>query len=116
MSETNEAVREVLSRLGDRWSLEALAALREGPRRFTALQRALEGVSKRMLSLTVRGLERDGLVSRTALPGAPPRVDYALTPLGLALLEPALALARWAQAHQREMDDARRRFDQSARA
>ncbi len=108
------AVREVLSRVGDKWSVQVVAALRDGPRRFTELKRGVEGISQRMLTLTVRGLERDGLVTRTVQPTVPPRVDYALTRMGETLLEPVLALADWAQDNRMEIDEARRRFDRTA--
>src|SRR5437762_4634157 len=88
------AVREVLNRVGDKWSVQVIGVLGAGPRRFTELRKAIEGLSQRMLTLTVRGLERDGLVTRTFFPTIPPRVDYALTPLGRTLLEPVRALAK----------------------
>src|SRR5690242_18155078 len=97
------AVREVLSLVGDKWSVQVVGILGEGPRRFTELKRAIEGVSQRMLTLTLRGLERDGLVTRTVFPTVPPRVDYALTKLGETLLEPVLELAAWAGKHRVEI-------------
>ena len=85
-------VREVLTRVGDKWSVLAIVLLGDGAQRFSELQRAIEGISQRMLTLTLRGLERDGLVARTIYPTVPPRVDYALTPLGRTLLKPS---PRW---------------------
>lgn len=104
-------VREVLTRVGDKWSVLVIVLLGEGTKRFTELQRAIEGISQRMLTLTVRQLERDGLVQRTIYPTVPPRVDYALTPLGETLLEPVMALAAWANAHRQDIETARREFD-----
>lgn len=106
------AVREVLHRVGDKWSVLVIALLGEGTKRFSELKRATEGISQRMLTLTLRGLERDGLVTRTVFPTVPPRVDYALTPLGETLLEPVRALAAWAKTHRSEIQEARWRFDQ----
>src|SRR5260370_3117038 len=90
------AAREVLNRVGDKWSVLIVAMLGDGPRRFTELKRNIEGVSQRMLTLTLRGLERDGLGSRKVFPTIPPRVDYVLTSLGETLLEPARGLPAWA--------------------
>jgi DNA-binding HxlR family transcriptional regulator len=105
------AVREVLNRIGDKWSVLVIVLLRDGPKRFTELRRTIEGVSQRMLTLTVRGLERDGLVKRTVEPSIPPRVDYELTALGRTLLEPVMALAQWAQEHRVAIQQARQRYD-----
>jgi DNA-binding HxlR family transcriptional regulator len=105
------AVREVLNRIGDKWSVLVIVLLRDGPKRFTELRRTIEGVSQRMLTLTVRGLERDGLVKRTVEPTIPPRVDYELTALGRTLLEPVMALAQWAQEHRVAIQQARKRYD-----
>jgi DNA-binding HxlR family transcriptional regulator len=105
------ATREVLSRVGDKWSVFVIALLGEGPKRFGEIKRTIEGISQRMLTLTLRALERDGLVTRTVFPTIPPRVDYALTPLGATLLEPVRALAAWAQLHRQAIHDARDRFD-----
>lgn len=104
-------VSELLARVGDRWTMQVIAELGEGPRRFSELRRAIEGVSQRMLTLTLKNLERDGLVSRTVTPSAPPRVDYALTDLGRSMLAPVEALGQWAAAHIPAMDAARRRYD-----
>lgn len=105
------AVREVLNRVGDKWSILVVALLNDGPRRFSDLRRAIEGISQRMLTLTLKGLERDGLVTRTVFPTIPPRVDYALTRLGKTLLKPVLALASWADKNRFEIQEARDRFD-----
>lgn len=109
------AVREVLHRVGDKWSVLAIALLGEGPLRFNELRRSIEGVSQRMLTLTLRNLERDGLVTRTVFPEIPPRVEYALTRLGQTLLEPITALADWAAEHRTKIQDARTAFDGAAR-
>jgi DNA-binding HxlR family transcriptional regulator len=105
------AVREVLDRVGDKWSVLVIANLGGGPRRFSELRRGIEGVSQRMLTLTVRGLERDGLVRRTQYETIPPKVEYALTPLGETLLEPIRALAMWAAQNRTDIQQARARFD-----
>lgn len=111
------AVREVLNRVGDKWSILVVTLLNDGPRRFSDLRRAIEGISQRMLTLTLKGLERDGLVTRTVFPTIPPRVDYALTRLGKTLLEPVTALAGWAEKNRFEIQEARDRFDKkNARA
>lgn len=112
-SERCLAVREVLNRVGDKWSVFIVGLLGDGPRRFSELRRAVEGISQRMLTLTLRGLERDGLVTRTVYATIPPRVEYALTPLGHTLLEPVQALARWAEEHRAEIQGARARFDRA---
>lgn len=112
--ETCPAVREVLNRIGDKWSVQVVGMLGDGPLRFSELRRGIEGISQRMLTLTVRGLERDGLVTRTLFPTIPPRVDYELTPLGETLLEPIQALALWAGEHRTEIQEARVRFDKKA--
>jgi DNA-binding HxlR family transcriptional regulator len=105
------AAREVLNLVGDKWSVLIVALLGYGPHRFSELKRSIEGISQRMLTLTLRNLERDGLLTRTVFPTIPPRVDYELTPLGHTLLEPVQALASWAEAHREEMQAARDRFD-----
>lgn len=110
------AVAPVLSRVGDKWSVLIVRSLGDGPRRFNDLKRGVGGISQRMLSLTLRGLERDGLVTRTVTPTVPPRVDYALTGLGHSLWVPVSALAAWAQRHHPEIEAAQRRFDGAAQA
>jgi DNA-binding HxlR family transcriptional regulator len=107
-------IREVLNRVGDKWSLLVIAVLAGGEKRFSELRRTIEGVSQRMLTLTLRGLERDGLVTRTVTPTIPPRVDYDLSPLGRTLIEPALQLAAWAAEHREAIHEARARFDAQA--
>lgn len=106
-----QRVGEVLARVGDKWTVMVIDALGEGSRRFNELRRTLPGISQRMLTLTLKNLERDGLVSRTVTPSVPPRVDYDLTELGRSMLVPVRALGQWAQAHIPEMDAARRRYD-----
>lgn len=104
-------VASVLSRVGDKWSVLVIMLLNDGPRRFNELKRTIGGISQRMLTLTLRGLERDGLVTRTVFPTIPPRVDYELTDLGRGLSEPVKALGSWAFAHLPQIEDARQRFD-----
>lgn len=105
-------VASVLSRVGDKWSVLVIMLLRDGPRRFNELKRMINGISQRMLTLTLRGLERDGLVTRTIFPTIPPRVDYELTDLGRGLQQPVKALGEWAIAHQEQIASARTRFDE----
>ena len=106
-----QTVTEVLARVGDKWSVQVVMSLAEGPQRFNALRRAVDGISQRMLTRTLRNLERDGLVSRTVTPSVPPRVDYALTPLGASLCAPVGALSEWAVANRTAIAAARERFD-----
>jgi len=105
------AVREVLNLVGDKWSVLVVGVLGNGPLRFSEIKRTIEAISQRMLTLTLRGLERDGLLTRTVTPTIPPRVDYELTKLGRTLLDPVLALARWAERHRAAIQGARDRFD-----
>jgi DNA-binding HxlR family transcriptional regulator len=114
VTEDCRAVSTVLARIGDKWSVLVVTRLGGGPVRFNELKREIGGISQRMLTLTLRGLERDGLVTRTIFPTAPPRVDYALTPLGRSLLEPVSALGQWAMAHKQQIADARIRYDRTA--
>jgi DNA-binding HxlR family transcriptional regulator len=107
-------VTDILNRVGDKWSVMIVMLLGPGPRRFNEIRRAINGISQRMLTLTVRGLERDGLVTRTVFPTIPPRVDYELTALGQSLRRPIDALGEWAFANRAEVDAARARFDQAA--
>lgn len=104
-------VNEVLSRIGDKWTVLVVGLLANGSRRFSELKRTIGGISQRMLTLTLRGLERDGLVTRTVFPTIPPRVDYELTALGRTLIEPAFAIAHWARANHPEISAARARYD-----
>jgi DNA-binding HxlR family transcriptional regulator len=105
------ATREVLTRVGDKWSVLIVGTLGGGPRRFNDLRRSIEGISQRMLTLTLRGLERDGLVKRTMFATIPPRVDYELTKQGLTLLAPIQALSDWAGENRVTVQSARDRFD-----
>lgn len=109
------AVREVLNRIGDKWSVQIVGALGEGALRFSELRRAIEGISQRMLTLTLRGLERDGLIERTVFPEIPPRVEYELTRLGKTLLEPIQQLAEWAGDNRLAIQGARDKFDSVAK-
>jgi DNA-binding HxlR family transcriptional regulator len=102
---------EVLGRVGDKWSLQVIFALGEGTRRFTDLKRGISGISQRMLTVTLRGLERDGIVTRTMYPVMPPRVDYALTPMGRTLLHVATTLIGWVHEHLEEIETARAAYD-----
>lgn len=104
-------ISELLSRIGDKWSVLVVDALAQGPRRFNELRREIPSVSQRMLTLTLRNLERDGLVSRTVTPSIPPRVDYELTALGQSLQCPIAALTEWALAHVEQIHDAQKRYD-----
>lgn len=104
-------VSQILSRIGDKWSVLVVMLLGDGPRRFNELRREIGGVSQKMLSSTLRSLERDGFVSRTVHPTVPPRVDYALTDLGRELLEPVGALGEWAIDNAERIEEARRRYD-----
>jgi DNA-binding HxlR family transcriptional regulator len=106
-----KAVSGILSRVGDKWSVLIIMRLGEGPRRFNEIKRMIGGISQRMLTLTLRNLERDGLVSRTVTPSIPPRVDYELTDLGRDLLAPVAALGEWAIRHQPCIAAARAHFD-----
>ena len=108
-------VREILSRVGDKWSILVIMLLSERPWRFNELKRSVEGLSQRMLTLTLRNLERDGLVTRTVYPTVPPSVEYALTAMGRSLTGPVIALGRWAQANSPRIDEARQGFDAAAR-
>jgi DNA-binding HxlR family transcriptional regulator len=106
-----KAVSEVLDRVGDKWSVLVVAMLGDGPKRFNELRRAIASISQRMLTLTLRGLERDGLVTRTVFPTIPPRVDYELTGLGRSLLDPVNALGTWARQNRQKIQQARIQFD-----
>ena len=104
-------VREMLGHLGDKWTLLVILCLSAGPLRFNALQRAVVGISHRMLTVTLRKLERDGLVQRTVYPEVPPHTEYVLTPLGVSFTEPVLAIANWAIAAQPRIERHRERFN-----
>jgi DNA-binding HxlR family transcriptional regulator len=105
-------VTEILSRVGDKWSVQVVVQMGERPKRFNELRRSVTGISQRMLTLTLRGLERDGLVTRTVYPTIPPRVDYQLTGLGCSLLKTVRGLGEWAIQNRDEILEARRRFDE----
>ena len=105
------SVAPVLNRVGDKWSMMIVMLLGDGPMRFMELKRAIDGISQRMLTLSLRNLERDGLVSRTVTPSIPPRVDYELTELGESLREPVQGLGAWAMAHIACIRAAQERYD-----
>ncbi|MBK4769877.1 MAG: helix-turn-helix transcriptional regulator [Pantoea sp. Morm] len=111
-----QATREILNRVGDKWSLYIIASLARGRLRFNALKRSINGISQRMLTLTLKGMERDGLISRTVYPTIPPRVDYELTVLGRTLLEPVMALVNWANDNRSAIEEAHRHFDSAAKS
>ena len=104
-------ISTLLSRIGDKWTVLVVATLGDGSRRFNELRREIPSVSQRMLTLTLRNLERDGLVRRTVTPTIPPRVDYELTELGHSLLKPVTALTEWALDHVEQIHGAQASFD-----
>ena len=104
--------REILALVGDKWSVYIVATLGDEARRFSELRRLIAGISQRMLTLTLRGLERDGLVTRTVHPTVPPSVEYALTALGKTLMPPVMELVAWAEKNRARIQKARERFDQ----
>lgn len=106
--------REILDRVGDKWSLTVVYTIGDGVRRFTELRRGIDGISQRMLTVTLRGLERDGLVRRTVHPVVPPRVDYELTTLGHTLWSTVCTLVNWSLEHVEEIDAARAEYDARA--
>lgn len=111
---TNPVCRTIstlLQRIGDKWTVLVVSTLGEGPRRFNELRREIPSVSQRMLTLTLRNLERDGIVSRAVTPSIPPRVDYALTELGHSLLAPVNALSRWALDNVEAIHSAQAAYD-----
>ena len=113
---TNCRAREMIVRVADKWSMYVIHVLADaGPLRFSELRRRVDGVSQRMLTVTLRGLERDGLIERTMYPEVPPRVEYALTPLGGTLRDIVHALVDWSGAHLAEVDAARARYDTQPR-
>jgi DNA-binding HxlR family transcriptional regulator len=115
LPEDCRAVSDVLARVGDKWSVLVVTRLGGGQLRFNELRRSIGGISQRMLTLTLRGLERDGLVTRSVFPTVPPRVEYGLTALGRDLLQPVAALGDWALRNQGKIVRARERFDGSAK-
>ena len=114
IQENCKPVADVLVRVGDKWSVLIVMVLGNGPKRFNEMRRLIQGISQRMLTLTLRGLERDGLVTRTVYATIPPRVDYELTSLGLSLLVPISELGEWAFANRATIEAARIRFDREA--
>lgn len=110
-SEDCRAVSDILQRVGDKWTVLVVGKLGDGSLRFNELRTAVGGISQKMLTTTLRGLERDGFVTRTIYPTIPPRVDYELTELGHELLEPVLKLGEWARNNTSRVNAARARFD-----
>ncbi|GAA0448701.1 helix-turn-helix domain-containing protein [Streptomyces olivaceiscleroticus] len=113
-AEQGETIRQIVERAGDKWGVLVIGTLENGPVRYTDLQRSIPGISQRMLTHTLRQLRRDGLVTRTAYPEVPPRVEYALTGLGATLLDAVTALIDWAGTHHDEIVRNRARFDRDA--
>jgi len=107
-------IRDVIERIGDKWSVLVVVSLQDGPVRFSGLLRAVDGISRRMLTRTLRLLERDGLVERQVFPTTPPSVEYSLTDLGRGLAGTLEAVSTWAIAHRDDVEAARRRFDAGA--
>lgn len=108
---TCQRISEMLSRIGDKWTLLIVRELGQGPLRFSALKRRLGSISQKMLTATLRNLERDGMVSRTVTPSTPPQVEYALTAMGHDLFRPIAALAEWTITHADAIDAARQTYD-----
>jgi DNA-binding HxlR family transcriptional regulator len=108
------AISEMLARVGDKWTILVVGVLGAGPKRFNEIRRALGSISQRMLTLTLRGLERDGLVTRTVFPTVPPRVDYELTRLGRSLLEPVNTLGVWVRKNRNVIETARAFYDKKS--
>jgi DNA-binding HxlR family transcriptional regulator len=107
----DQRVRQILDRVGDKWSLLVIGLLGEGDRRFNEIRRRVDGISQRMLAVTLRGLERDGLVTRTVYPTVPPKVEYSLTVMGRTLLSTVCELVEWADQYASDVDTARTRYD-----
>ena len=107
-----QKVSQILARISEKWAMLVVMLLRDGPRRFNDIKRNTGGISQQMLTRTLRGLERDGVVSRTIFPTRPPQVEYSLTELGRSMSEPVLAFGEWVRAHLAEFDAARDRFDE----
>jgi DNA-binding HxlR family transcriptional regulator len=107
----NRKAAEFMVRYGDKWSLVIVMLLRDGPQRFNAMKRLIGSISQQMLSSTLRGLERDGMVIRTVFPTVPPSVEYRLTDLGHSLTGPIVALGGWIRDHMSQIEDARGRYD-----
>ena len=111
IAEMCPTVNAILSRIGDKWSVLIVMDLAAGPRRFNEIKRDIAGISQRMLTLTLRGLERDGLVSRRVYDTVPPKVEYSLTELGRSLQGPVIALGQWAVANAQQIHASREEFD-----
>ncbi|MCL4255061.1 MAG: helix-turn-helix transcriptional regulator [Anaerolineae bacterium] len=111
---SNCPTREVLDRIGDKWTALIIGVLEEGTMRFSDIQRRIGGISQKMLTQTLRSLERDGLITRTIYPEVPPRVEYTLTPLGETLTQALAAIRRWAEANIDEVVASQQEYDQSA--
>ena len=111
VTESCRAVQEILQLVGDKWTVLVVMRLADGSKRFSELRREIPAVSQRMLTLTLRNLERDGLITREVTPTIPPRVDYELTRLGRSLLAPVSALGQWAFDNSAPLDAARAKFD-----
>jgi DNA-binding HxlR family transcriptional regulator len=109
-------VSAILARVGDKWTVLVVRQLGDGPRRFSEIRRALGSISQKMLTTTLRGLERDGFISRTVFPTIPPRVEYELTQLGIDLLKPVGALGEWAVQNADRVEQAQRKFDEALAA
>lgn len=108
------SVLETLNRISGKWSIGILLVTTQGPARFTELEREVKGISRRMLTLTLRNLERDGLLTRTVYPTVPPKVEYTATPMARELYDSLLALTGWAERHRHEIDDARVAYGRAA--
>ncbi len=107
-------ISDILSRIGDKWSLLVIRQLGDGPLRFSQIKRSLGSISQKMLTATLRGLERDGFITRTVFPTVPPRVDYELTALGHDLLDPVRQLGDWAMKNAERIERARKRYDEAS--
>jgi DNA-binding HxlR family transcriptional regulator len=107
-----QKVSQILARIGEKWSMLVVMLLRDAPRRFNDIKRNTAGISQQMLTRTLRGLERDGIVTRTILPTSPPQVEYSLTELGHSMSEPVLAFGQWVRGHLPEFEAARVQYDQ----
>lgn len=105
------AVADILARIGDKWTVFVVGLLSNGPMRFNEIRKSVGSISQRMLTLTLRGLERDGMVTRTVYPTIPPRVEYELTAMGRTLIEPVKAIGEWAIANRTQVEESRQEFD-----
>lgn len=116
LHENCQKVSQILARIGEKWSMLVVMLLRDGPRRFNDIKRNTAGISQQMLTRTLRGLERDGIVTRTIFPTSPPQVEYKLTELGRSMAEPVLTFGQWVQDHLPQIDAARQQFDRRVQA